>query len=86
MNGAGTYVPHVLIFLRKNMKPELMEGEPPVAISSCLPSGRIKQHFFTERFQHFLSFAKPANEDQAVLAFDVHYSHSRNMDVIDIAR
>jgi hypothetical protein len=60
----------MLLFPRKNINPELMGGAPPGAMSSRHPSGWIQQHIFTERFQHFLSFAKPTNEDTAMLVFD----------------
>jgi hypothetical protein len=67
------------------MKPELMDGALPGAIS-CHPSGRIQQHIFTQWFQHSLRFSKPTNEDPAVLVFDGHYSHTINLDVTDMAR
>jgi hypothetical protein len=38
MNAADAFVPPMLIFSRKNMKPELMEGAPPGAILYCHPS------------------------------------------------
>jgi hypothetical protein len=76
----------MLIFSRKNMKPELMEGAPPGAILYCHPSSWIQQHICTQWFEHFLRFAKPTNEDPAVLVLDGHYSHTRNLDVIDMVR
>jgi hypothetical protein len=82
MNTAGACVPPMLIFSRKNMNPELMAG----AISYCHPPSWIQQHSFTQWLQHLLSFAKPTNEDPAVLVFDGHCSHTRNLDVIDMAR
>jgi hypothetical protein len=74
------------MFQRKIMKPELTNGAPPGAIPSHHPSGWIQRHIFTGWFQHCIRFTKPTNEDSAVLAFDGHYSHTRNLDVTDMAR
>jgi hypothetical protein len=37
MNAAGISIPAILIFPRKSLKPELMVGAPPVAISAYHP-------------------------------------------------
>jgi hypothetical protein len=47
MNAAGTFVPPLIIFPRKNMKEELMDGAPAGSISACHPSGWIQTHIFT---------------------------------------
>jgi hypothetical protein len=86
MNAAGTYVPLMLIFPQKIMKPELTGGAPPGTISSCDPSGWIQHDIFTEVFQHCLNFAKPTNKSPAVLVPDGHYSHTRNLELIDMAQ
>lgn len=82
MNAARTFVPPMMIFPRKNMKPELKYGAQPDAVSA---SGRI-QHIFTQWFKHFLSCVKPTEDDLAVLVLDGHYSHTKNTHVIDMAR
>jgi hypothetical protein len=86
MSAAGTYVPSLLVFPRKRMKPELLDGAPPGTIAGCHPPGWIQLDLFTQWFYHFISFVKPSKEDPVVLVVDGHYSHTRNIDVIDLAR
>lgn len=47
MNAVGTYIPPLLIWPRKNMKPELMNGAPAGSIWACHPSGWIQSNIFT---------------------------------------
>ena len=86
MNAAGTYVPPLIVFLRKNMKEELMDGAPAGSVSACHPSGWIQTHIFTQWFDHFVKFTKPSVEDPVLLILDGHYSHTKNIDVVDKAR
>lgn len=86
MNAAGTFVPPLIVFPRKNMKEELMDGAPAGSISACHPSGWIQTHIFTQWFDHFVTFVKPSVDDPAVLILDGHYSHTKNIDIIDKAR
>nr|CAH7765781.1 unnamed protein product [Callosobruchus chinensis] len=55
MNASGNYVPPLIIFPRKNMSQELMDGAPAGAISGCHPSGWIQTDLFTKWFQHFIN-------------------------------
>jgi hypothetical protein len=82
MNAAGTFVPPPIVFPRKNMKEELMDGAPAGSISACYPSGWIQIHIFTQRFDHFVTFVKPTVDDPAVLILDGHYSHTKNIDIV----
>jgi hypothetical protein len=59
------------------MKPELMRGTPPEYIYACNPSGWIR---------HFISSVKPTAEEPVILVSDGHYSHVRNIDVINNGR
>lgn len=86
MNAAGNYVPPLIIFPRKNMTEGLMDGAPPGAISACHPSGWIQSHLFTRWLIHFIEFTKPSKDDPVLLVLDGHYSHTRNIDVIELAR
>ncbi|KAJ8942016.1 hypothetical protein NQ314_010246 [Rhamnusium bicolor] len=86
MNAAGGFVPPLFVFPRKNMKAELLDGAPPGSIVACHPSGCIQQHIFTQWLHHFIAHVKPYKDDPVVLILDGHYSHTRNMDVIDVAR
>ncbi|KAK9701606.1 DDE superfamily endonuclease [Popillia japonica] len=76
----------MLIFPRKNFKAELMDDAPPGSIGKCHSTGWIQSYLFTEWFDHFLHYAKPREDDPAVLILDGHFSHTRNLDVIKKAR
>ncbi|CAH1972476.1 unnamed protein product [Acanthoscelides obtectus] len=68
------------------MKPELLNGAPPGSVARCHPSGCIQQDIFTDWLRHFILHVKPSESEQVVLILDGHYSHSGNIDVINIAR
>lgn len=86
MSAGGQYVPPMLIFPRKNRNDQLMRGAPPGSIYAVHPSGWIQHNLFTQWFQHFIQFVKPSENDPVLLILDGHYSHTRNMDVIELAR
>ena len=86
MNAAGNYVPPMLIFPRVRRKPEMMNGAPPGSIFACHPSGWMQTDLFTDWFRHFIAFAKPANNKPVLLVLDGHATHTKNIDVIDLAR
>ncbi len=41
---------------------------------------------FTDWFEHFIDFTKPTAESPVLLILDGHYSHTRNIWVIELAR
>ncbi|XP_018361237.1 PREDICTED: tigger transposable element-derived protein 1-like isoform X2 [Trachymyrmex cornetzi] len=86
MSAGGTFVPPMLIFPCKNMSNILMKGAPIGSIGTCHPSGWVQTHLFTEWFQHFIKKINPTKESPVLLILDGHYSHTRNLDIIDIAR
>ena len=86
MNATGTYVPPLIVFPRKNMKQEPMDGAPAVSNSACHPSGWIQTDIFTKWFDHFVHLVKPSADDPVLLIVDGHYSHTKNIDVVDKAR
>ena len=86
MNAVDSYVPPMIVWPRKNMKLELMDGAPAGAIWGCHPTGWIQTDLFTVWFDHFIQFTKPSVEDPVLLLLDGHYSHTRNIDIINKAR
>ncbi|GBL91787.1 hypothetical protein AVEN_71420-1 [Araneus ventricosus] len=68
------------------MKNELMDRAPPGSISGCHPSGWIQSEIFTNPMNIFISYVKPTKEDPVVLILDGYTTHTRNIDVIDLAR
>lgn len=86
MSASGHFVPPMVIFPRKNMNDQLMRGAPPGSIGVAHPSGWVQANIFTKWFQHFLDKVKPSEDSPVLLLLDGHYSHVRNVDVIDLAR
>lgn len=77
MNASGSYVPLLIIFPRKNMAQEPMDGAPAGSIGACHPSGWIQTHLFTKWCQHFINFTKPSKDDPILLILDGHYTHTQ---------
>lgn len=86
MNAAGDFVPPLIIFPRKKMNILLMKGAPIGAIARCQPSGWIQADTFLDWFKHFIEHTKPSKENPILLILDGHYSHTRNINFIDLAR
>lgn len=86
MSAAGTYIPPMLIFPRKRISTILMKGAPPGALGRAHPSGWIQSHLFLEWFQHFIKIISPTKEDPVLLILDGHYSHAKNLEIIELAR
>ena len=80
MNVSGTCVPPLIMFTRKNMKQELMDGAPADSISACCPNGWIQTDIFTKWFDHFFHFVNPSADDPVLLIVDGHYSYTKNID------
>ena len=63
---AGHFIPPLLVFPRKYMKPELKHGTPPESIHACHPSGWIQSEIFTQWFLHFIKHTKPTKIDTVI--------------------
>jgi hypothetical protein len=59
MSPNGHFILPLLVFQRKYMKPELMNGTPPGSINACHPSGWMQSETFTQQFLHFIKHTKP---------------------------
>ncbi|KAF2882385.1 hypothetical protein ILUMI_23805 [Ignelater luminosus] len=86
MNVTGVFVPPMLIFLRKEMKFELKKGTPTGTIFDWYKSGWIQSNLFVEWLQHFISHTLPTRESPVLLLLDGHYTHTRNLFLIELAR
>nr|CAI5849892.1 unnamed protein product [Callosobruchus analis] len=86
MSPTAIFVPPIFIFPRKNMTNTLMRGAPPGSIGRAHPSGWIQTSLFTKWFEHFLEHVKPSEGSPVLLILDGHYSHTKNIDVIELAR
>ena len=86
MSAGGDFVPPMLIFSRKNMNIQLMKGTPPGSISAVHPSGWVQASLFAQWFRHFMDTVKPSASSPVLLVLDGHYSHTRNLEVVNMAR
>jgi len=84
MSAGGTFIPPLMIFPRKNMSQQLMKGAPAGAISACHPSGWIQSYIFG--LITLLKKTKPSETSPVLLILDGHYSHTRNLEIIEKAR
>ena len=80
------FTPPLLVFPRKNMKQELMNGTPPASIHACHPSVWLQSEIFSQWFLHFIKHTKPTKDDPVILVLEGHYPHTRNLEVITLAR
>ena len=58
MSQTGNFISPLLVFPRKNMKQELMNGTPPGSIYVCHPLWWIQSKIFSKWFLHFISLNK----------------------------
>ncbi|XP_033225515.1 uncharacterized protein LOC117178270 [Belonocnema kinseyi] len=85
MTAAGQFVPPLMIFPHKLMNPQLMRGAPAGAIGAVHPSGWIQTNLFTQWFKHMINTLQPSAESPLLVVMDGHNSHTRNVDVIELA-
>ena len=86
MSVTGSYIPPMFIFPRMRMKPELRDDLPPGSLPKCHPTGWMQMDLFTEWFKHFIRNSGASKVHPVLLILDGHATHTRNVDVIDLAR
>lgn len=86
MSAAGQFVPPMVIFPRKTRKDALGDGLPAGSITEYSPSGWITTPLFTKWFAHLITVTNSSKENPSVLIFDGHFSHTRNVDLINLAK
>jgi hypothetical protein len=64
----------------------LGDGAPPGSIIAFSPTGWITSAHFTQWFAHFIHTVHPTAEDPVLLIFDGHFTHTRNIELINMAR
>jgi hypothetical protein len=55
----GPFIPPLLVFPRKYIKPELMHSTPTGSIHACHHSGWTQSEIFNQQFIHFIKHTKP---------------------------
>lgn len=86
MSAAGYFIPPMLIFPRKNTSVQFEKGAPPGTLIRVHPSGWVQTHLFFEWFHHFVKITNPTKDSPVLLVLDGHYTHTRNIQLIDFAR
>lgn len=85
MSASGIFVAPMFVFPRKNENLLFMKNAPPGSIASFHPSGWIQVNGFTKWFKHFIAITKPSQDDPVLLILDGHYSHTKNIELLDLA-
>ncbi|KAJ4445165.1 hypothetical protein ANN_06966 [Periplaneta americana] len=68
------------------MKAELLDAAPNGSLAVCHKSGWIQNERFVQWRHHILSNVKPTKDDPVILVLDGHYSHTRNVELLELAR
>jgi len=82
----GHFIPPLVVFPKKKMKQELTNGTSPRSIYAYHPSGWTQSKIFTQWFLHFIKYTKLTQYDPCVLVSYGRYSHTRNLEFINLAR
>ena len=85
MNATVMCVP-LLVFSTSIVKAELLDSPPTGSTTACHKAGWIQKESFTQRLKYFVHSVKLSKKHSVILTLDGHYSHSRNIEVIDCAR
>ena len=85
MSAAGQYIPPMILYKRMRMKDELKDGAPPGSLVLCNTSGWMEQDTFLAWLNHFIASVKPTQDMPVLLILDGHWSHTRNLDAINLA-
>ena len=86
MSAAGQFIPPMIVFPRKRMKPELMDGTPPACAYRCHPSGWMQSEIFTEWIEQSVTSSSSSVSNPSLLILDGHATHTKNLAVIDLVR
>ncbi|KAJ4437893.1 hypothetical protein ANN_13832, partial [Periplaneta americana] len=68
------------------MKAELLDAAPNGSLAVCHKSGWIQNERFVQWCHHILSNVKPTKDDAVILVLDGHYSHTRNVELLELSR
>ena len=85
MNGAGNYVPPMMIFKRRRMNQLLLRGSPPGTVGAVSDNGWVTSDLFLQWLEHFITFVKPTKEQKVILLIDGLVSH-KTLAVVEKAR
>jgi len=85
VNAAGTYVPPMLIFKRKQQSLLLMAETPSGSVGYPSASAWVTSELFVKWLEHFIGFAKPTVDKKVILLLDGHASH-KTLEAVELCR
>lgn len=75
MNASGQFIPPFLLYPRKRMRPEFLNGTPPGTEGCCCESGWMTADIFLSYLKHFVKHVRPSATSPVLLFMDNHTSH-----------
>ncbi|GBM03739.1 hypothetical protein AVEN_134957-1 [Araneus ventricosus] len=75
----------MFIFPRNRENPILIDDAPPGSFAQYHPSGWMQTEIFVYWFQNSILFSKPSTKKPVRLIFDGHATHSKSLDLINLA-
>jgi len=86
MSASGCFIPPFLIYKRKRMKGEIVNGAPPGTVFAAQEKGWMSHEGFCLWLRHFIDTVKPTVDRKVVLILDGHVTHVKNLEAIEMAR
>lgn len=86
VSASGCYVPPMFVFPRQRENPRLMDDAPPGSFAAYCKSGWINKELFIVWFKKFVEVANPSHDRPVLLLLDGHCSHTKSIDLINLAR
>ncbi|XP_069698806.1 uncharacterized protein [Periplaneta americana] len=85
-SAAGNFMPPMLIYPRKRKQQEFEVGLPSGGWAEVNDSGWMTADLFLKWLKKFIAFSNAKKERPVLLLLDGHASHTKSLDVIDLAR
>ena len=85
MSACGVFIPPCFVFPRKRCNPLLMDNAPESAKGFFNETGWMTAEVFKDYLHHFIEFVKPSTQKPVLLIADGHASHTKSLNVIDLA-
>ena len=82
VSAAGAYLPPFIIFPRKRMVDQLMQGAPPQSVGHASASGWTDAGLFLKWMEHFVLYTNASTQNRHL---DGHHSHN-TLDAVNYAR
>ena len=85
VSAAGAYLPPFIIFPRKRMVDQLMQGAPPQSVGHASASGWTDAGLFLKWMEHFVLYTNASTQNRHLIVLDGHHNH-KTLDAVNYAR